>query len=89
MELICPPQGVRAYLVRPAGRVSACVMGELGVFGWALFGEGREMKEEQAGWLVRTKPEADDVDEGSVATELSVLESIQLMDWQGQAMVVY
>jgi hypothetical protein len=37
MELICPPRGVGAYLVRPGpGRVSAHVMNELGVFGWAL-----------------------------------------------------
>ena len=46
MELIRPPQGVRAYLVRSgAGRVDARVMSELGVFGWALFGERREVRE--------------------------------------------
>jgi glutathione synthetase len=79
MELIRPPRGVRAYLVRSgAGRVEAHTMSELGVFGWALFGEGREVKEELAGWLVRTK--ADNVDEGGVATGFSVLDSVLLVD---------
>jgi glutathione synthase len=79
MELIRPPGGVRGYLVRSgAGRVGVRVMSELGVVGWALFGEGREVREEMAGWLVRTK--ADDVDEGGVATGYSVLDSIVLVD---------
>jgi hypothetical protein len=80
MELIRPPRGgVRAHLVRSgAGRVDARVMSELGVFGWALFGEGGEVREDQAGWLVRTK--ADDVDEGGVATGFSVLDSVVLVD---------
>lgn len=79
MELIRPPRGVGAYLVRPGtGRVSARVMSELGVFGWALFGEGRKIREEEVGWLVRTK--AEDVDEGGVAAGFSVLDSIVLED---------
>ena len=79
MELIRPPRGVSAYLVRPeAGRVRARAMSELGVFGWALFGEGREVREEQVGWLVRTK--ADDVDEGGIAAGFSVLDSFLLVD---------
>ena len=79
MELIRPPRGVGAHLVRSGGgRVSAAVISELGVFGWALFGEGREVKEEQAGWLVRTK--AEDVDEGGVAAGFSVLDSVVLVD---------
>jgi glutathione synthase len=79
MELIRPPRGVRGYLVRSdAGGVCANVVSELGVFGWALFGEGREMKDEQAGWLVRTK--ADGVNEGGVATGFSVLDSVLLVD---------
>ncbi len=79
MELIRPPRGVGAYLVRPrTGRVSARVMSEIGVFGWALFGEGRKLREEQVGWLVRTKGE--DVDEGGVAAGFSVLDSILLVD---------
>ena len=66
MELIHPPRGVGAYLVwSETGRVSTRVVNELGVFGWALFGEGREVREDQVGWLVRTK--AEDVDEGGVA----------------------
>ena len=79
MELIRPPRGVGAHLVRSgAGRVSARVVSELGVFGWALFGEGRETKEAVAGWLVRTK--AEDVDEGGVAAGFSVLDSVLLVD---------
>jgi len=79
MELIRPPRGIGAHLVRSGGgRVRASVMSELGVFGWALFGEGRELKEEQAGWLVRTK--AEDVDEGGVAAGFSVLDSVVLVD---------
>lgn len=79
MELIRPPRGVGAYLVRSGTeRVSARVMSELGVFGWALFGEGREVREEQVGWLVRTK--AEDVDEGGVAAGFSVLDSVLLVD---------
>ncbi|KAH9968289.1 glutathione synthase [Russula compacta] len=71
MELIRPPRGVGAYLVRSgAGRVRAHVMSELGVFG--------EVREEQAGWLVRTK--ADNVDEGGVAAGFSVLDSVLLVD---------
>jgi hypothetical protein len=79
MELIRPPRGVGAYLVRQGeGRVRARAVSELGVFGWALFGEGREVREEQVGWLVRTK--ADDVDEGGVAAGFSVLDSVLLVD---------
>lgn len=79
MELIRPPHGVGAHLLRSGGgRVSATVVSELGVFGWALFGEGREVKGEQAGWLVRTK--AEDVDEGGVAAGFSVLDSVVLVD---------
>jgi hypothetical protein len=79
MELIRPPRGVGGYLVRSgAGRVRARVMSELGVFGWALFGEGREVKDAQVGWLVRTK--AEDVNEGGVATGFSVLDSVLLVD---------
>jgi glutathione synthase len=81
MELIRPPRGVGAFLVRHgAGRVRAGTMSELGVFGWALFGgEEREVvREEQVGWLVRTK--ADDVDEGGVAAGFSVLDSVLLVD---------
>ena len=79
MELIRPPRGVGAHLVRSGGgRVSAAVVSELGVYGWALFGEGREVREEQAGWLVRTK--AEDVDEGGVAAGFAVLDSVVLVD---------
>ena len=80
MELIRPPRGVCAYLVRSgAGRVSARVMSEFGVYKWALFGEGMEVREEQAGCLVRTK--ADDVDEGGV----DAVDSVLLVDSQGRS----
>ena len=79
MDLIRPPRGVGGYLVRSgAGKVGARVISELGVFGWALFGEGRKVREELAGWLVRTK--AEDVNEGSVAAGFSVLDSVLLVD---------
>ena len=79
MELIRPPRGVGAFLVRQgAGRVRARAVSELGVFGWALFGQGREVREQLVGWLVRTK--ADDVDEGGVAAGFSVLDSVLLVD---------
>ncbi|KAH9987263.1 hypothetical protein BJV77DRAFT_1061641 [Russula vinacea] len=63
MELIRPPRGVGAFLVRQ------------GAGGCA---RAREVREEQVGWLVRTK--ADDVDEGGVAAGFSVLDSVLLVD---------
>lgn len=48
-------------------------MNELGVFGWALYREDREVREEQVGRIVRTKVE--DVDEGGVTAGFSVLDS--------------
>jgi glutathione synthase len=78
MELIRPPRGVCAHLVRSGtGRVDAQVVSELGVFGWALFGEGGEVREGLDGWLVRTK--ADNVDKGGVAIGFSVLDSVLLV----------
>jgi hypothetical protein len=80
MELIRPPRGVGAYLVRSVtGRVSARVMNEFGVFGWALFGEGREVREEQVGWLVRTK--AEDVDDHHCIMCGIFLKGIYLFLW--------
>ncbi|KAI0036289.1 glutathione synthase [Vararia minispora EC-137] len=80
MELIRPPAGVGGYLVRSgAPRAHADrVVSELGVFGWALFGRGQGVREQEAGWLVRTK--ADGVDEGGVAAGFSVLDSVLLVD---------
>ena len=69
-ELIRPLRCIPGYLVRSdAGSVCANVASKLGVSGWALFGE---MKDEQAGWLVRTKP--DNVHEGGVATGSGMLD---------------
>ncbi|EPQ54873.1 glutathione synthase [Gloeophyllum trabeum ATCC 11539] len=81
MELIVPPQGLGNYLVRSGGgHVKAEVVSELGIFGWALFGgeERKVVKEEEAGWLVRTKGREND--EGGVAAGFSVLDSILLVD---------
>jgi glutathione synthase len=80
MELIRPPRRVGAYPVRSGTRrVSARVMNELCVFGWALFGEGREVREDQGGWLMRTK--AEDVDEGGVAAGFSALDNLLVSYW--------
>jgi hypothetical protein len=78
MRLIRPP--ARAGLLLRAGEAPRrCgVVSELGVFGWALFGEGTEVREEECGWLVRTK--AEDEDEGGVAAGFSVLDGIVLTD---------
>jgi hypothetical protein len=79
IELIRSPREEGTYLVQPGtGRVKARMMNELGVFGWALFGEGRKIREEQVGWLVRTK--AEDVDEGGVASGFCVLDSVLLVN---------
>ncbi|KAI0058239.1 glutathione synthase [Artomyces pyxidatus] len=83
MELIRPPQGVGGYLVRAGdaqnGAVKGKVISELGIFGWALFGgEEKIVKDEEVGWLVRTKGQ--DVDEGGVAAGFSVLDSVLLVD---------
>jgi glutathione synthase len=88
MELIKPPAGLSNYLVRATGEgvgvippVKAEVISELGIFGWAIFGEGRVVDKSEdggAGWLVRTKGK--ESDEGGVATGFSVLDSIVLVD---------
>jgi len=83
MELIETPKGVINYLVRAGsgsqGAMRTETISELGIFGWALFGPGaKEIKHEEAGWLVRTK--GTDSDEGGVATGFSVLDSLLLVD---------
>ncbi|KDQ49237.1 hypothetical protein JAAARDRAFT_143710 [Jaapia argillacea MUCL 33604] len=83
MELIVPPEGLGNYLIRAGsgseGGVKADVVSELGIFGWALFGDPSvEVKEKEIGWLVRTKGK--DSDEGGVAAGFSVLDSILLVD---------
>jgi hypothetical protein len=49
---------------------------ELGIFGCGLYGGGKEVVNDSAGYLLRTKSE--DVDEGGVATGFSVLSAIVL-----------
>jgi glutathione synthase len=88
MRLIEVPQGVGGWLVRAGSldqssvtaqerAVHAEVVSELGIFGWSLFGEGKVEKEEEVGWLVRTKGK--DSNEGGVATGFSVLDSVLLV----------
>lgn len=89
MRLIEPP-GVGGYLVRAGagssagGVVQTEVISELGIFGWALFGgegdhgKGKNIEEEEVGWLVRTKGK--DSNEGGVAAGFSVLDSLVLVD---------
>lgn len=83
MKLIVHPEGTGNYLIRAGGAAGPApkvdVVSELGVFGWALFGDpAEEMKDNQVGWLVRTKGK--DSDEGGVATGFSVLDSLLLVD---------
>jgi glutathione synthetase len=57
--------------------VRADVVSELGIFGWALFGNNKLEGEKEVGWLVRTKGK--ESDEGGVATGFSVLDSVVLV----------
>ena len=83
MELIETPKGVDNYLVRAGsgsqGAVKMETISEVGTFGWALFGPGaKEVKHEEAGWLVRTK--GTNSNEGGIAAGFSVLDSLFLVD---------
>jgi glutathione synthase len=82
MELIIPPRDLGGYLIRAGsgsqGVVRADVVSELGIFGWALFGAGRDVNENEVGWLLRTK--ASESDEGGIAAGFSVLDSVVLTD---------
>ena len=86
MELITPPRGVGNYLIRAGNAdnqqqevIRTEVISELGIFGWALFGNsGKTLIEKEGGWLVRTKGK--ESDEGGVAAGFSVLDSVLLID---------
>lgn len=79
MELIKVPKGGENYLVRSGSEVVKCqTVSELGIFGWALFGKGKESRYGDGGYLLRTKGE--DSNEGGVATGFSVLDSVVLVD---------
>ena len=79
MELIKVPKGGENYLVRSGSEVVRCrTVSELGTFGWALFGKGKESRYGEGGYLLRTKGE--DSDEGGVAAGFSVLDSVMLVD---------
>ncbi|TFK27692.1 glutathione synthase [Coprinopsis marcescibilis] len=92
MRLIEVPRGVRGWLLRAGSfdtsendasnsakhnAVEAEVVSELGIFGWALFGQDQPLEEQEVGWLVRTKGK--DSNEGGVATGFSVLDSLILV----------
>ena len=86
MELITPPRGVASYLIRAGSTdnqqqeaTRTEVISELGIFGWALFGNsGQTLIEKEGGWLMRTKGR--ESDEGGVAAGFSVLDSVLLID---------
>lgn len=83
MELIVPPVGASNYLIRAGdadrAAVKVEVVSELGIFGWALFGDkSTDIREKEIGWLVRTKGK--ESNEGGVATGFSVLDSVLLVD---------
>ncbi|KAK2465274.1 hypothetical protein APHAL10511_002628 [Amanita phalloides] len=83
MRLIMPPEGVGNYLVRATnehqGPVKTDVISELGIYGWALFGNsGETLIEKEGGWLLRTKGKG--TNEGGVASGFSVLDSVLLID---------
>ena len=72
---------IRAVAIQAESQtaVKADVISELGIFGYAWFGgESREVKENEVGWLVRTKGK--DSDEGGVAVGFSVLDLLLLVD---------
>ena len=83
MELITPPRGTGNYLLRAGSgsnhdAVKAEVISELGIYGWALFGNSEMVVENEGGWLLRTKEK--ESNEGGVATGYSVLDSLLLID---------
>jgi glutathione synthase len=88
MRLIEVPKKVGGWLLRAGNldyasadgeerAVQGEAVSELGIFGWSLFGGGKVEKEEEVGWLVRTKGK--DSNEGGVATGFSVLDSVLLV----------
>ncbi|KAI1795816.1 glutathione synthase [Ganoderma leucocontextum] len=81
MELIETPD-LGNYLVRAGsgteGAVKTEVVSELGIFGYALFGPGKDVEEKEVGWLLRTKGK--ESNEGGVAAGFSVLDSLVLVD---------
>ncbi|KAI5308301.1 hypothetical protein KEM55_006056, partial [Ascosphaera atra] len=79
MELIQPPEAARNTLLRSDGQVANThVIGELGVYGTALWrGDGEVLVNEEGGYLYRTKSR--DSDEGGVAAGFSALDSFILL----------
>ena len=80
MELIQSPPLTNSIL-REGNVVTGGVVGELGVYGTILWGsEGEELKvlkNEGAGWLLRTKGKG--VDEGGVAAGFGCVDSVCLV----------
>ncbi|KAK2878166.1 hypothetical protein FQN49_001091 [Arthroderma sp. PD_2] len=78
MELIQPPPAKNIALRSDGQVLSGDVVGELGIYGAALWdANGQVLHNEQGGWLMRTK--AKDSDEGGVAAGFSSLDSILLV----------
>jgi glutathione synthase len=80
VEVVCPPEGTRNYLVRH-GQVTkrSDDIAELGIFGWSLYGADNGLiKEKEVGWLVRTRQRGSC--EGGVNSGISVLDSLVLVD---------
>lgn len=77
MELIQPPPLTNSIL-REGRVVTGGVVGELGVYGTILWdSEGKILKNEVAGWLLRTKGRG--VDEGGVAAGFGCIDSVCLV----------
>lgn len=75
MELINVPEMKNLMVKAGAGNaILSSTVSELGVFGWSLFSDRKEIIDSGAGgWLLRTKGK--ESDEGGVAVGISVLDS--------------
>ncbi|KAA8900860.1 hypothetical protein FN846DRAFT_957739 [Sphaerosporella brunnea] len=79
MELIEPPPA-EGVIVRNAEALRGAVVGELGVYGVALWREkdGELLVNKEAGWLLRTK--GADSEEGGVAAGFGCVDGVCLVD---------
>ena len=77
MELI-QPSPLTNSIIREGKIITGGVVGELGVYGMILWDQdGRVLKNEDAGWLLRTKVKG--VDEGGVAAGFGSIDSVCLI----------
>ena len=77
MELIEPP-ALRNSLLRNGKVESGEVVGELGVYGVCLWGQGGVVENWEAGWLLRTKGR--ESSEGGVAAGFGAVDGVCLVD---------